>query len=461
VKAIRRGDEKKVQLGKASTSMPHKPYNLEGEIMIEKSETFVIREPGMLYFDDFKEIIIKLAPLVSSSNSSGSSGSSGNSNMSFSDTHWDLLSDFFGRTAHVQSSVDWYSRILQEENLVDTFAVSRPDAQGRCTCWNQSENRRYVNMGNRIDHILVSKSWWDESGVVGITLAGEDHENDKHRAALWACTAGGRFRPAPQEGTGLEEGSKEAYNEQFRPPHTGIVYFPPDYSDHVGVSIVIGILTQGSLVLSTDPVTRKTQPHSLQSTMTGFFTKKTDSTSSSSDPTPTIPVVLSSSIDASIGMSRSNETSLSSSVDSIKGKTYSLTVGSKKQELLIKPVSKPTGVSFFSSSHSSVSAPSLSSFEKHSASTEKLSSSSSVSINTSEEHSMSPSIPTPVSTMSSLPSSTASSVTLSSSSSSLSSKISVKGKSKGKNEPMKKKSKVSITGNNVFNGVKITSFFQK
>jgi hypothetical protein len=446
VKAIRRSDEKRVQLGKSNTSIPHKPYNLDGEIIIEKSETFIISVPGMLYFDDFKEVIIKLAPPPSNSN--------GSSNMSFLDIHWDLLSDYFGRTAHVQSSVDWYYRLLEEENLVDAYAVSRPDAQGRATCWNQSENRRFSNMGNKIDHILVSQSWWEECGVVGTTLAGEEHENDRHRASLWACTAGGRFRPAPQEGTGLEEGSKEAYDEQFRPPHTGIVYFPPDYSDHVGVSIVIGITSSVSpLKLCTDPATRKTQPHSLQSTMTSHFTKRSDVISS--DLTSTIPIS-SSNTDVMIFK---DQASSSSSLEINKGEPSSLScLGSKKPESFFKPpVIKSSGTSFFASSSSSTFSTSSLLPPEERTSSEEHSLSSSLSL--TEEHSLPHTNSSTSTILSSLFSTSSSSVPPASPS--IAANVRLISKPKGKNEPAKKKSKTTVVGKNDVNAVKITSFFAK
>ena len=69
----------------------------------------------------------------------------------------------------------------------------------------------------------------------GCTCAHSDLE------ALQACTAFGRWKAAPFEGGGLGAvlGTTADYDSQFQTPHTGIVYTPPTYSDHVGVSLLL------------------------------------------------------------------------------------------------------------------------------------------------------------------------------------------------------------------------------
>jgi hypothetical protein len=258
-------------------------------------------------------------------------------------------------------------------------------------------------------------------------------------------------------GTGLEEGSKEAYDDQFRPPHTGIVYFPPDYSDHVGVSIVIGITTPVSpLVISTDPATRKTQPHSLQSTMTSHFTKN--------------PATISSNTISAVSSRSKDQTSSSSSV-LIKGDSSS-SIGSKKQEPFLKHVIKANGASFFTSTSSSSSSSSSNSFTSSEGNTSIEDYSSLISISTSEVKSLPPTVSSTstslsscgvqhvrVSTSHSLPST--SSLSLPPPPFSSASNVSLKSKPKGKNEPAKKKSKITVVGKNGINAVKITSFFPK
>ena len=58
-------------------------------------------------------------------------------------------------------------------------------------------------------------------------------------AAHLAATSGGRWQPAAFTGVGLEQGREDWYSLQFVPPHNGIVYCPPRYSDHVAVSLLL------------------------------------------------------------------------------------------------------------------------------------------------------------------------------------------------------------------------------
>ena len=88
---------------------------------------------------------------------------------------WLLVADVFGKTTHVQSSVDWsvvrlidshyiyfyfyifsyilsffilfprYNNLLKMNDMVDTFAEKFPYSMGRYTCWEQYTNRRLVS----------------------------------------------------------------------------------------------------------------------------------------------------------------------------------------------------------------------------------------------------------------------------------------------------------------------------
>ena len=80
-----------------------------------------------------------------------------------SEAQWDLIADLFGETSHVRTSVDWFRRILIDLNLIDTYTDTYPNQLMRYTCYDQQTNRRYVNLGSRIDHILVSRDWWFSS----------------------------------------------------------------------------------------------------------------------------------------------------------------------------------------------------------------------------------------------------------------------------------------------------------
>ena len=63
---------------------------------------------------------------------------------------------------------------------------------------------------------------------------------------MQAATAEGRWKAVPFTGGGIdsEQISAEAKNFEFRftnPPHTGIVYTAPLFSDHVATSVVLDL----------------------------------------------------------------------------------------------------------------------------------------------------------------------------------------------------------------------------
>ena len=60
---------------------------------------------------------------------------------------------------------------------------------------------------------------------------------------------------------------------QFYEPHTGMVYTPPQFSDHIGVSHVLRLVADTKADLGADAATRKAQPHSQQKSIKSFFTK--------------------------------------------------------------------------------------------------------------------------------------------------------------------------------------------
>ena len=86
-----------------------------------------------------------------------------------SEAQWDLIADLFGETSHVRTSVDWFRRILTDLNLIDTYTDTYPNQLMRYTCYDQQTNRRYVNLGSRIDLILVSRDWWLSSSSSATT----------------------------------------------------------------------------------------------------------------------------------------------------------------------------------------------------------------------------------------------------------------------------------------------------
>merc|ERR1712224_314689 len=93
-------------------------------------------------------------------------------------------------------------------------------------------------------------------------------------AALCACTANGAFQPARLDGGGIPPAPTSAYEQMYRKPHTGIIYTPPDASDHVAVSLSLICPLQRTLVLRNDAPTKYAQPQKKQMSLTGFFKRK-------------------------------------------------------------------------------------------------------------------------------------------------------------------------------------------
>jgi hypothetical protein len=161
----------------------------------------------------------------------------------------------------------------------------RPHARDRFTCWHQYTNQRYVNSGSRIDFVLL-----DECLVQFLRKGGDLYgtsdacpDADSPQAARNACVAHGLWRQAAYDGSGIDSGTRQANDAQFVPPHTGIIYTPPRFSDHVAVSALLddaifdpsssssssSSSSQGRLFPSKH--TRATQPHRKQKSISSFF----------------------------------------------------------------------------------------------------------------------------------------------------------------------------------------------
>jgi exodeoxyribonuclease III len=173
----------------------------------------------------------------------------------------------------------WFQTLLQEDGMVDCFRHLYPMAQGRFTCWNQSTNRRYANDGARIDLTLADadlvcklQPLSCDNALRCATKLDTRVNPLSVEAAARAATAGGRFQAASYQGGGIQEASQEALLSQFGPPHTGMIYTPPSYSDHIAISLYMDdtILPNTLTLLEKDIMTRKCQPHKAQRTMTAF-----------------------------------------------------------------------------------------------------------------------------------------------------------------------------------------------
>ena len=208
--------------------------------------------------------------------------------------HWD--DSLLREIAETDATVDrasptrkWLTAIQEEDGMVDTFRHFYPSAEARFTCWHQFTNKRYENDGARIDYVLVDKRLLPhvlKGEVCGLRCCSNltEEESLGERGALLAATATGRFRPVSFEGGGIDEATQEALDTQFGPAHTGLVYTPPSFSDHIGVSLLTddALLWDKLVLLENDTRTRKAQPHKLQKSIASFFTKSDAATTQKS-----------------------------------------------------------------------------------------------------------------------------------------------------------------------------------
>ena len=128
----------------------------------------------------------------------------------------------------------------------------------------------------------MDEALWRSSSPVAGTLDG-GHRNGN---ALDACTLDGRWQPAGFDGSGIRDGRAEDYTyHTSRPPHTGIIYTPPTWSDHVAVSL---LLTR--VPVSTEKAPKKAagdaQPHARVARITSFFAARAPGAAPARRPTP-------------------------------------------------------------------------------------------------------------------------------------------------------------------------------
>ena len=171
----------------------------------------------------------------------------------------------------------WMKTLLEEDGMVDVFRHIYPDAEGRFTCWHQQKNKRYINEGGRIDFTLVDTALLDhvDTSGGGLRCGTKSHDDPfGDEAALMACTSNGMFQPPSFSGGGIGQVSKRALDSQFGEPHTGMIYTPPSYSDHIAISLLMKKSFNdvvGQLTLQSNAPTRKSQPHKKQKSMMSFL----------------------------------------------------------------------------------------------------------------------------------------------------------------------------------------------
>jgi exodeoxyribonuclease III len=193
------------------------------------------------------------------------------------------IANNIGQDPTAPSVQAWLQSVLCDDSMVDSFAELHPNAQERFTCWDQYKNNRHINAGSRIDYILVDRIFFEKYVRRGAELytgrAVGQLESDSEEAARYAAVLGGQSMPSPFEGTGMPTLEEDEYYAQFRPSaSSGIVYTPPQLSDHVATSLLLqGIKAQQSNVKAAstkDAATRRCQPHCAARRITDFFGKK-------------------------------------------------------------------------------------------------------------------------------------------------------------------------------------------
>lgn len=262
-------DGRRVLLGSHETSPEYCKYSYDFEAWHyhdEETDQQVLGQPeNLVRVEVLSELMLKIA------------------SVQWDDATQRLISQTAGTVNKISPIKQWLTAILEQDDMVDTFRHYYPDAEARFTCWHQFTNQRYSNKGARIDYTIIDRSLLphlQKGDVESLRCCGNVDEPLGEAAALQAATAGGQFQPASYGGGGINEASQQALDTQFGKPHTGMVYTPPSFSDHIGVSLLLNDdLLQRDLVLSeSNSATRKSQPHKLQKSIASFFPKSSAGT---------------------------------------------------------------------------------------------------------------------------------------------------------------------------------------
>mmetsp|Transcript_24539 Transcript_24539/g.51844 ORF Transcript_24539/g.51844 Transcript_24539/m.51844 type:complete len:584 (-) Transcript_24539:214-1965(-) len=172
----------------------------------------------------------------------------------------------------------WLNQVINDDKMVDCFRFYYPNAEGRFTCWEQFRNKRYDNQGARIDFTLIDKSLVGSlrRGEVGSLRCGDcggKHDPESEAAALSAAIANGGYQPVSFHGGGIVEASQKVLDTQFGTPHTGHIYTPPTFSDHIGVSVLLddACCSYNLEFHDKDKRTKTSQPHKKVRTINSYF----------------------------------------------------------------------------------------------------------------------------------------------------------------------------------------------
>jgi len=197
-------------------------------------------------------------------------------------------------------AAEWLKDLVSG-SWVDVFAEVHGAAADRFTCWSQQTNMRYSNSGARLDYAIIDRRSWEEGWVVRSSselLPGgsEDCSASQAQAALNAATHFGQWHAsatkgnARGDGLSLQRDDMRLNDSQFpKQRHTGLIYTPPAYSDHIPVCILLDSKACAALeggagdaadpgtprqALCTSTETRTCQPWLKQQSISSFFGAK-------------------------------------------------------------------------------------------------------------------------------------------------------------------------------------------
>ena len=243
-----------------------------------------MKQPGTLSWDNLKKLLKKF-------------------NIDIDNNIEIRLSTSFGVSGHAPSSVKWLNKVLSpppplsssslslpepndsnnnkiSSRMIDTFRDTQPNTEYRYTCFEGLY--RFTNRGNRIDYILVDENLWNivkisttNSLFTGSFTDEYDNLSDKDKA-LRAVTNNNKFGIGPFFINPSDINLDDVRFHTNQVPHTGFIYTPYNYSDHIAVSLLIkrDDLFDAKLTLDNDQATRLSQQHKKQTLISSFFPMK-------------------------------------------------------------------------------------------------------------------------------------------------------------------------------------------
>ena len=204
------------------------------------------------------------------------------------------LSECWGESYSAPCDGEWIRALMNELEMVDVYAELHGDARERFTAWDQYTNKRYDNIGARIDFTLVERSMFEQHVARGnMPLPGGNARVHVHseeaafRGAVAKHDSGLQYQPAPFDGGGISEAPMQLIEEQYRCDGSGIVYMPPKWSDHAAISLFMPSLPsfeRGSLKLQTDRSTKAAQPHMQNKSIKTMFQNASQKRAAESAP---------------------------------------------------------------------------------------------------------------------------------------------------------------------------------